>query len=432
MIISLLLVGPKALVSDFSMWDGALSSEEVNAMHLTNSARIHHAPADVALTVLKSAQSTLAFSNKGSASDSSMPAVTQTAFSDSNEEAFVPQVIHIDEDPVVPILLQRAQASLDACESYETRLDLYAEAAERGSAEALYKWALLIKQGSEVSNTVCGVASGGEEAKTSTSASSSSVAGMWGGKTASQPAASVSFEHERATQAMLIAADMGHAPALVSLAFTLLNGYGAQPMLHRTGKISTDWSIPAHPAYTMIDVGSGRRVFRNFLFQESIAQYLHNATADCRGATPGAFNSTFDLSARASTISDSVLVPQRNDHKAECADPSALAIGFLQVAALHRVAEAHQALAHRFKNGMGVSADEETAASYLRLPAALTAQEFHRVGAQAIVETDRIDDLTAPEVRLTKLFICLLRTFAILFMKAMFRTIDCERSRRQR
>jgi hypothetical protein len=170
--------------------------------------------------------------------------VTQTAFSDVDEEAIVPQVIHIDEDPIIPILLQRAQASLDACESYETRLDLYAEAAERGSAEALYKWALLIKQGSEVSNTVCGVASGGEEAKTSTSASSSSVAGMWGGKTASQPAASVSFEHERAT--MLIAADMGHAPTLVSLAFTLLNSYGAQPMLPRTDRLVHSCSPSLH------------------------------------------------------------------------------------------------------------------------------------------------------------------------------------------
>lgn len=53
---------------------------------------------------------------------------------------------------------------------------------------------------------------------------------------------------------------------------------------------------------------------------------------------------------------------------------------------------------NRYKNGLGVKADEETAAAYLRYPAALTAQEFHRVGAQAIVESDRIDDATAPEV----------------------------------
>jgi hypothetical protein len=211
---------------------------------------------------------------------------------------------------------------------------------------------------------------------------------------------------------MLIAADMGHAPALVSLAFTLLNGYGAQPMLHRTGKISTDWSIPVHPAYTKVDAVSGRRLYRKFLFQESVAQYLHNAMADCRGATASASNVTFDLSVSASTIFDSVLGPQRSTHKPVCADPTALAIGFLQVAALHRVAEAHQALAHRFKNGMGVSADEETAVSYLRLPAAQTAQEFHRVGAQAIVETDRIDDLTAPEVRQNKIvFGCFARLY---------------------
>jgi hypothetical protein len=32
------------------------------------------------------------------------------------------------------------------------------------------------------------------------------------------------------------------------------------------------------------------------------------------------------------------------------------------------------------------------------LPARVTAEEFDRIGAQAIVETDRIDDSTAPQV----------------------------------
>jgi len=37
---------------------------------------------------------------------------------------------------------------------------------------------------------------------------------------------------------------------------------------------------------------------------------------------------------------------------------------------------------------------------YQRLPARITSQEFDRIGAQAIVETDRINDQTAPEVQL--------------------------------
>lgn len=52
----------------------------------------------------------------------------------------------------------------------------------------------------------------------------------------------------------------------------------------------------------------------------------------------------------------------------------------------------------RYKEGLGVEADEETAAFYQRLPARVTGEEFDRVGAQAIVEMDRIDDKTTPQV----------------------------------
>ncbi len=52
----------------------------------------------------------------------------------------------------------------------------------------------------------------------------------------------------------------------------------------------------------------------------------------------------------------------------------------------------------RYREGFGVVADAETAAFYHRLPSRVTAEEFHVIGAQSVVETDRIDDNTAPEV----------------------------------
>lgn len=51
-----------------------------------------------------------------------------------------------------------------------------------------------------------------------------------------------------------------------------------------------------------------------------------------------------------------------------------------------------------------MKADVETAAFYHRLPGSVTAAEFHLIGAQSVVETDRIDDNTAPEVCLQ--FLC--------------------------
>lgn len=298
---------------------------------------------DVAAEVLRQAQSTLVHQSVHASSNT--PKLPHSESTHTEETHF-----KVEDDPIVPILLQRARASLEACESYETRVDLYAEAAERGSAEALYKWALLVKQGSEVSNTACGVDSSGEETQASGAAAASSAAGagssLWGGT----PKAKVSsVDHDRATLAMLIAADQGHAPALVSLAFILLNGRGAEPLLNSNRKFSTEWALPVHPAFTEVDGATGRSVYRQPRLQSSIGKYLGDMST-CSAAMNIV---PFDLSSRVSDVTNSVLVRNTTNHPISrkentfCADPSALAVGLLQLAAVHRVVEAHQALAHR-------------------------------------------------------------------------------------
>jgi len=329
-------------VSDFSIWDGALTAEEVSAMYLSNAAHASHAQVDTAAEVLRQAQSALLYKSVQASSDT-----PKLAHPDSNLTKDMP--IKVEDDAIVPILLQRARASLEACESYETRLDLYAEAAERGSAEALYKWALLVNQGSEVSNTACGVDSSGEEDHASTGTASGTAgtgSSLWS-STAKTKVSSV--DHNRATLAMMIAADQGHAPALVSLAFTLLNGRGVEPIINYNRKFSSEWALPVHPAFTEVDTVTGRTVYRQPRLQASIGRYLSNVSA-CRGAANSA---PFDVSSRASDVTNSVLF--RNTTKLDpldrgntpCSNPSALAVGLLQVAAVHRVVEAHQALAHR-------------------------------------------------------------------------------------
>ena len=52
----------------------------------------------------------------------------------------------------------------------------------------------------------------------------------------------------------------------------------------------------------------------------------------------------------------------------------------------------------RYKESIGVSADVETAARYSVTPTKVTADLFNIQGAQAVVESDRINDHTAPEV----------------------------------
>ena len=407
-------------------------------MYLSNAAQAHHAPADLVLSVFQQARSPFVhpYISTANPKAASAPVLTLPSSPDApaNDELVHP---HIPEDPIVPILLERARVSLEACESYETRVDLFAEAAERGNAEALYKWALLVKQGAEVANTACGVDSSGEGSGSSEGSASSTAgsvaAGLWnslGGKKISTVSA---FDQDRATMAMLFAADQGHAPALVSLAFALLNGVGAEPLFKSEQMYSTDWNIPVHPAFTVMVPHGGSRVYRQSLLRAAIGRYLRFDPFTCRGASARTANTTFDLSnPRQSDIFGSVLLAntsydstsklQDKQDVDKCPSPTDLALGMFQLAAVHRVAEAEHALAHRsdiiynfinkllfnsigwffyyrYKHGLGVNVDDETAAAYLRHPASLTAQEFHRVGAQAIVESDRIDDTTAPQVR---------------------------------
>jgi hypothetical protein len=60
----------------------------------------------------------------------------------------------------------------------------------------------------------------------------------------------------------------------------------------------------------------------------------------------------------------------------------------------------------RFKEGLGVPGDIETALYYSSLPAKVTSDEFQVLGAQAVVEQNRIDDRTAPEVSKTGWLVC--------------------------
>ena len=332
-------------------------------MYLSNAAQAHHAPADLVLSVFQQARSPFVhpYISTANAKAASAPVLSLPDSSDApaNDVLMHP---HIPEDPIVPILLERARVSLESCESYEARVDLYGEAAERGSAEALYKWALLVKQGAEVANTACGVDSSGEgSGSTEGSAASTAgsvAAGLWsslGGKKANTVSA---FDQDRATMAMLIAADQGHAPALVSLAFALLNGVGAEPLLTSEQMYSTDWNIPVHSAFTVMDLHSGRRVYRQSLLRAAIGRYLHFDPSTSSSTSARTAKTTFDLSNPrksdifgsvlfANTSNDSTSKLQDKQNVDKCPSPTDLAMGMLQLAAVHRVAEAEQALAHR-------------------------------------------------------------------------------------
>jgi TPR repeat protein len=263
----------------------------------------------------------------------------------------------IGADSLIPILLQRAKDSLAACDTFESRLDLYSDAAERGSAEALYKWALMVKQGSEVGNSACGVATAEETTRSTASVlQGSGLAALWGGATsgsltATAGASGNSVDQERATLALLVAADMGHAPALMSLAFTLLNGAGARTLTNVNSSSLHAWNIPVHDAY--------RRSLTAAPFTSAMRDVLLSGSQQCRTSdwkgplsTPLPIERNVGRSVLKSAQApdpddDSRLLSVTTARRSLSADPSQLALGLLQVAAMHGVVEAHQALYYR-------------------------------------------------------------------------------------
>ena len=569
--------GPKAFVSDLALWDGVLSDADVLGLYLRGRtlSAVAAAPApavafpsttetkaqvkaktsmgqeqqhttksaqssistsaggiegiengageavdavDTVLALLREAQSRLVYADRDALDTSESATGSGEGHKDYGYFADTSSVALL-HDSVAAALLTYARQGLSDCDLFERRLDLYAEAAERGSAEALYHWAMLLKYGSEGATTNCGVSDAGDYASrifgaasgttgagnedsgsrggwlSSLLAGSSDIVGAalrsvvpyssYSSYSSSSAAAATElpgqlagpngrvnvgelqawtslYDQERATLALLAAADMGYAPALMPLVVTLLSGHGAEPLLHPHRRISTllDLPLPAShrvtlpPSQASAQTLLGVEYYKPTRLHAALSRYLlgmHGSVTASGGGglgcsadlvedeLPGASSAESALGSAAahglatervvgaSVLDSSSLLPSAGaagaakpseqcdaiDRACSCPNPTVtevgagsgrathLALGLLHVAAMHGVAEAHLALAQRYRYAQGglQRADSETAAQYLVLPAQRAADEFHRVGAQPLVEADRIDDDSAPQVQ---------------------------------
>lgn len=374
-------------------------------------------------------------------------------------------------DPITAALLEHAHRSADACEYLERRLDLYAEAAMRGSADALFYWGMLVKYGTEASNSACGVtaAADGRYEEDRTDDDRDSGSSTFGGGVGAlydwmrylasfvttqsaavlppNPASALSArrgrgsfqrdynDQQRATYAFIVAADMGLNSPLLPLSIIMLTGLGAEPLLHGHVKISVDWDVPVPDAYrnSAADAANGANTahYKPSRLHVAITRFLLRGSTSngrCSGcdsvgnSTAGSVSKEHGLSGmQLSAWSDerALLAGSVMDFGAGVGGASAatsLAVGLLHVAALHRITEAHQSLAYRYRFGLsGLVQDIEAAAHYSLLPVALANQEYHRIGAQPIVQADRINDITAPQVFIMSKYCILLRAAVISF-----------------
>lgn len=185
-----------------------------------------------------------------------------------------------DGDSIAQMLLEKAKASTLSCDLFETRLDLYAEAAERGSAEALHLWAMMIRYGYE--SSASGASCGYEKATAAN--------------------AEKEGDQERALLAFLIAADMGFAPALVPIALSVLTGLGVDVLLHTNGRMSvSQFAVPVSREYLTVSRGKaasgsvaslldgtsrkdpeGDRVYRVTPLHQQLSEYLTEAVVLCQ------------------------------------------------------------------------------------------------------------------------------------------------------
>jgi len=388
--------GPKLLLRHLTVWSCDLSAEEVMAKYLRGHASSEGVSGgiDAILSVFKRSGSGLVYEaipptvERDSLFDEDgidLPAVNGGPFMFSGvrlDEGDFGSSASIPPDPLAAILLEKARISLANCDSYSRRLDLYAEAAERGSAEALYLWGMMVKYGTEAANTQCGSSNTDDNIGRSSfvGSTSSAIKSLLQGGSTNHGFASSGWTEadDRSTYAFLVAADMGHAAALVPLAFTLLHGMGAGPLMRNPlARVSVSLNIPLHPSFIAAASDGSAAFYRltklHFMMSKAMLQQGRPNDRDDQVISDIRKDKAFPLASSVVDDDSHLSVSVFNSHCEEmpsssegdsrskvdttCCiggedhfpyiDATSLAIGMLHIAALHSIPEAHKALAYR-------------------------------------------------------------------------------------
>lgn len=361
--------------------------------------------------------------------------------------------------PMGEQLLQQGKQALLDCAPSAVRLDLYAEASEFGNIEALYMWALLIGFGSEGSQGGnCGMGSNerakpddNDDMKTSFSLHSQpfDIPPLLESSSSDSTKALVT-DHTKALLALVIAAEYGHAAALVPLCTMILSGFGISallgpgldlkevgiplsPYILDQDMLHAGWSVmlaffTVRVLFLFHTVDSSFRVLLGQRLQEALNPAQSDVTEGVHLRNRNSYQRSLGTSvlcgtsltrcvrrmrhSKGSLPASSVESDAMGDVKAGSHDPSAdhvhrqehtdgvtdIVMGLLHVASMFNVAEANVALSYRYTHGFGVKKNLETAAQYASQAVKVAADQYHKVGGQPILEADRIDDHTEGQV----------------------------------
>lgn len=334
--------GPRAFVQDLSIWDGDL--DEVKVLDRYRSGRY---------SKLSQKQNELTEDLIGK-SEMILDAIPTTIENMATVE-------------IVASLLQEAKTRLRDCSaSTPERLDIYAEASGHGSAEALFLWGSIQIFGSEQPNSPCGVSS-------EMLFKDNDHGNLFDDLT-------------RGAYAILLSASMGYVPALVPLATLVAHKFGIQPNRDNEFVCEVLKEIPIHKDlfYTLCTdkhKHSKTLILSSAVFDTNSSLKLFNYVLS--------YLNKIESSDEDFTFSREIIVTSSQD---------SLACAMLHAAIVLGSEDAARSLGYRYRHGIGVVADSETAAYYLYIAAGTASQAFHTIGGQPLMESDRLNDHTAKSI----------------------------------
>ena len=340
--------GPVSLVHDLSIWEGKLTASRVLDLYLQGQF------------------STLTQDRNLQGQQQRMIDISTHILSASHSTLSDKQI-----DEGIESILTGAADGLRSCSlSVSQRMDMYAEAAEFGNAEALNFWGSILLMGTEVSDASCGLGSSSDKGQ----------AQLYSGNL-------ITYDTQPAgILAILLAADAGSSDASVILA-------------------------------TLVSTGIMNEFLRRFEEARVLCDLLDTLpvpveTKDSRCGKTGVWLDHIEMT---QSRYDGKYVLENyilwggekrncNEHN-DAAEESrmkemhAIATALLHTAVIRGSSDAAQALGHRYKYGVdGTIRDSETAAFYYSVASIKASDAFHTIGGQPVVESDRINDLTADAV----------------------------------
>jgi len=421
--------GPRGFAADVVVWDSALTTANVKALAMHSSSsqyEILTRPVDIALSFVQTHPKIDPRPLSGVDLVGSLQAKCSGTACESTSYDILPSSPSKETSDQLQNLLDRIDSAVTDCLPPAERLDMYAEASSLGHIESLYKWSMLIGFGSEVSQSSCGI----EEFSPRDQKYHTATAFSDPDELNCGPIDEAFLSDQvKCAIGLLLAAQNGHSQAFVPLSTMVSTAVGLGPlgmdMSSPAGRCFLQRIVELIPApvekhvYNEQGITRGVRVdgnywvdvnfvFRLSEFMRTSLGVVQNSTSVAplpysqMGLTNRDHNirsrqgAAFEMEPHTSVFS----LRYMGDAGNNMADPfSHLSTGFLFLAAQDGHGEAQLALAKRYRSGVkSLDACPEIASLYAQMASVVSAEEYHKVGGQPILEEDKLTDMTEKEV----------------------------------